>query len=1070
MASSSINESSGSQSSVRLLPGLSKSSLPFSADLSALLYSAITASLLSIALADFQTGLGVAVWVLYIIPLCISLLTWNSFAPLAVAAASSAFMITSYFTDSSGINPGTAELNRFLGGISLWIMAVVGYFFVQNKIAVRSEEWIQTRLTELHEIMAGKRDLDALGSSVLRYLAEQLGACAGVVYIRENEVYTRFGTYGVTGKNVPATITTDDGLIGQAVADRRSFTLTDVPDGYLAYGSAFGTAKPRHLVIAPAVYRRDVTAVIELGFAHKKLGFFPEALLKRVAESIAVSIRSVEHQERMATLLEQSRKQAEELRSQQEELRVSNEELEQQSKALLESQAELEQQQAEMEQTNVQLEEQTQKLELQNDELERTKAELQLRARELEQASQYKSDFLANMSHELRTPLNSTLILAKLLADNDEGNLNAEQVRYAETIQSSGNDLLNLINDILDLSKIEAGHMQIEAQTLSLRKLLDSMNRSFEPLATHKGLDFVVELGESCPRSIEVDPQRLEQILKNLLSNAIKFTQEGQVRVEVRRAPYQQIAFSVSDTGIGVSEANQALIFEAFQQADGTTSRKFGGTGLGLSISRELARLLGGEISLESAPGEGSTFTVTIPEVYSPDAVMPKEDKQSPVQLKKSSNTSARTPVQQHRKAAQPETKQIRKPALEDDRERLTGDKHVILVIEDDLAFARILYDMVHELDFQCLIANSAEEGLATCLEYMPSAVVLDVGLPDQSGLTVLDRLKQSVQTRHIPVHIISVEDHTHTALSLGAIGYMLKPVKREHVLQALKQMEDRLVRNIKRLLIVEDDEVQREGLQKLLATPGVEIVGVGSSQECLDKLRHEIFDCMVLDLNLPDGTGHALLETLSDEDAYSFPPVIVYTGKDISPEEEQSLSRYSNSIIIKGAKSPERLIDEVTLFLHQVVADLPSTQQTLLKKAKNRDALIEGRRILVVEDDVRNVYALSSVLEPRGVQVEIARNGQEALNVLERASQNPDEQIDLVLMDVMMPEMDGLTATGKIRQMADHQKLPIIMLTAKAMKGDQRRCLEAGANDYMAKPLDPEKLMSLIRVWMPRQ
>ncbi|MCW8195926.1 response regulator [Proteobacteria bacterium 005FR1] len=1068
MPSSSINESSADQREVSFLPSIGKSHLPFrAADRSAVLYALIIATLLTVTLADFQTGLGVAVWVLYIVPLCISLLTWNPYAPVAVAGVSTVFMITTFFTDHAGIDSNLAEVNRFLGGASLWVMALVGYFFISNKVAVRTEEWIQSRITELHELMATKKDLDALGSSVLRFVAEQLGACAGVIYIREKEGFTRFGAYGISGKGVPARITAEDGLIGQAVADRRTFVLKDIPGDYLSYGSAFGSAKPRHLLISPALYRREVTAVIELGFAQKKLGFMPERLLERIAESIAVSIRSTEHQERLATLLDQTRKQAEELRSQQEELRVSNEELEQQSKALLESQSELEQQQAELEQTNVQLEEQTQKLELQKDELERAKSELQLRARELEQASQYKSDFLANMSHELRTPLNSTLILAKLLADNEEGNLNEEQVRYAETIQSSGNDLLNLINDILDLSKIEAGHMHIEAHTLSLGKLLNNLSRTFEPMAEHKGLHFSADIHETCPRAIEVDPQRLEQIMKNLLSNAIKFTEEGEVRIEVKRAPRDRVAFSVTDTGIGVSEANQALIFEAFQQADGTTSRRFGGTGLGLSISRELARLLGGEISLESTPGEGSTFTVTIPEVYSPDAVQPKEAKKAELPASAERLPQARP---QQRTEPKPQPKRARTPALEDDRERLTGDKHVILVIEDDLAFARILYDMVHELDFQCLIANSAEEGLATCLEYMPSAVVLDVGLPDQSGLTVLDRLKQSVQTRHIPVHVISVEDHTHTALSLGAIGYMLKPVKRDQVVQALRLMEDRLVRNVKRLLIVEDDDVQREGLKKLLSTPEVEIVGVGTAHDCLERLKHETFDCMVLDLNLPDDTGHSLLQTLSEEDAYAFPPVIVYTGKDISPAEEQALSRYSKSIIIKGAKSPERLIDEVTLFLHQVVADLPSTQQSLLKKAKNRDALIEGRRILVVEDDVRNVYALSSVLEPRGVQVEIARNGLEALNILERTSDDPDQQIDLVLMDVMMPEMDGLTATYKIRQMDAYKKVPIIMLTAKAMKGDQKRCLEAGANDYMAKPLDPEKLMSLIRVWMPRQ
>lgn len=1048
--------------------GGGSSASSFTAGKPAVLYAMIVATLLAIFSADLQTGLGLAVWVLYVLPLCISLLTSNPLTPLAVAAASTTFMVVSFYTDSDGINPGVAEINRTLGGGSIWIMAIVGHFFIQNKLLVRREEWIQSGQTELHESIAGQQDLDALGNTVLRVLAEYLGACAGVIYVRRGTRFSRFAAYGIAGSRTPAEIGAEDGLVGQAIVDKQIFSLRDVPDGYLAYGSAFGASKPRHLLVVPAVYGGEAEAVLELGFA-SNIDQLPEALLKRVSESIAVAIRSAEYQKRLQTLLEETRKQAHDLRAQEEELRRSNEELEQQSKALLESQAELEQQQAEVEQTNVQLEEQTEKLERQKKELEITKADLQLRARELEQASQYKSDFLANMSHELRTPLNSTLILAKLLADNADQNLTEEQVRYAVTIQSSGNDLLNLINDILDLSKIEAGYMQIEAQSLSLRKIVDNLNRTFEPLAEDKGLRFVTRVGEDCPRSIDTDGQRLEQVLKNLLSNAVKFTERGEVRLEVKSASGQQVLFSVNDTGIGVPEENQALIFDAFQQADGTTSRRFGGTGLGLSISRELTRLLGGSIDVDSTPGEGSTFTVTLPETYSPEAVQPKETEKPALRNRVSDSSQAAEALEPaQRRLAKSEARARRSPLLEDDRERLTGDQHVILVVEDDRPFARILYDMIRELDFQCLIADTADEGLELCLEYMPSAVVLDVGLPDQSGLTVLDRIKQAVKTRHIPVHVISAEDHTHTALSLGAIGYMLKPVQRDQVAQALKRMEDRLVRNIRRLLIVEDDEVQRQGLEKLLSSRDVEIVGVGTAQDCLAKLGDQTFDCMVLDLNLPDGTGHSLLETLSEEDAYSFPPVIVYTGKDISPEEEYALGRYSKSIIIKGAKSPERLIDEVTLFLHQVVADLPKTQQSLLKKAKNRDALMEGRRILVVEDDIRNVYALSSVLEPRGVEVEIARNGREALTFLENGEQGKNKQIDLVLMDVMMPEMDGLAATYKIRQMTGYQNLPIIMLTAKAMNGDQKRCLEAGANDYMAKPLDPDKLLSLIRVWMP--
>ena len=684
---------------------------------------------------------------------------------------------------------------------------------------------------------------------------------------------------------------------------------------------------------------------------------------------------------------------------------------------------------------------------------------MQLKAQELEQASRYKSDFLANMSHELRTPLNSSLILAKLLADNPDDNLTVEQVKYAQTIQSSGNDLLTLINDILDLSKIEAGHMEIRPETVSLKSLADDLRRLFEPVAEQKGLQFLIEIAPECPATIATDRQRLEQVIKNLLSNAFKFTEQGKVELTIERAADGQIALSVTDTGIGISEEQQQLVFEAFRQADGTISRRYGGTGLGLSISRELVRLLGGSVRLKSIRGEGSTFTVVIPESYSAGAVRPRQPS-APVEA---TAKPSRAPV----------TPQIPAPErarrVDDDRGTLGGSKRILLVIEDDETFAEILRDLAREMGFQCLIASTGEEALTIARQHEPHAVVLDVGLPDQSGLSVLDQLKRDVRTQHIPIHVVSAGDHAQTALSLGAIGFMVKPAKREELADVLSKLETKLAQRMRRVLIVEDDAVQREALGKLLSSHDVETAAAGTAAECLQKLKGQTFDCMVLDLSLPDSSGYALLETLSREDAYSFPPVIVYTGRDLSSDEEQRLRRYSKSIIIKGAKSPERLLDEVTLFLHQVVAELPPEQQKMIRKARNRDALLEGRRILIVEDDVRNVYALTNILEPRGAKIDIARNGQEALDRLHKAASDPAEAIDLVLMDVMMPVMDGLTATQKIRNHPDLKKLPVIMLTAKAMQDDQERCLAAGANDYMAKPLDVEKLLSLIRVWMPR-
>ena len=660
------------------------------------------------------------------------------------------------------------------------------------------------------------------------------------------------------------------------------------------------------------------------------------------------------------------------------------------------------------------------------------------------------------MSHELRTPLNSLLILSKLLGDNAEGNLNGEQVKFARTIQASGADLLTLINDILDLSKIEAGHLQIQPESVPLSRLINDIKGVFDPIAGERKLAFDIKLAKGAPSGIETDRQRLEQILKNLLANAFKFTEAGGVTLTIAKAGADRIAFAVTDTGIGISTEQQQSIFDAFKQADGTISRRYGGTGLGLSISRELARLLGGSIALESTAGEGSTFTVTIPLTYDPAQVASRDGEARPVAAAPAAGAPA------------PRPRRARAKALDDDRESLTEARRLLLVIEDDPTFAAIVRDLAREVGFQCLVAGTAEEALDLAKTYKPSAVVLDVGLPDQSGLTVLDRLKRDDATRHIPIHVISGADHSQTALSLGAVGYLVKPVKREELSDVLGTLEAKLTTTMRRVLIVEDDKVQREAVASLLGSRDVKTVGVGTAAECLELLKTETFDCMVLDLTLPDASGFSLLETLS-EGGQAFPPVIVYTGHDLSPDDEQRLRRYSNSIIIKGAKSPERLLDEVSLFLHQVVADLPPEQQKMIQKARNRDAVLEGRRILIVEDDIRNVYSLTSVLEPRGAVVQIARNGQEAIEALKGSQDDPARQIDLVLMDVMMPVMDGLAATRQIRADAQWSKLPIVMLTAKAMPDDQERCIEAGANDYMAKPIDVDKLLSLVRVWMPR-
>jgi CheY-like chemotaxis protein/CHASE3 domain sensor protein len=942
-------------------------------------------------------------------------------------------------------------------GIALTL--AIGFLIRRAAIAAGHRQWLQSGQVALASAILGDQPVEQLGENILAFLVKFVGAQAGAVFSGDGHHFRRIASYGVPADaGIVERFALREGLLGQVAADGEPVLLADIPDSYLTIGSTFGSDKPRHLLIAPAIADGAVHGVIELGFL-QPVDEHVLAFLAEISNAAGVALRSARYRAEL-------QHHAEELQVQSEELRVSNEELEEQGRALKESQVRLEHQQVELEQTNSQLEEQAQQLEHQRDDLARSNAAVELKAQELEQASRYKSDFLANMSHELRTPLNSLLILSKLLGDNPKANLTGEQVQYARTIESSGNDLLALINDILDLSKIEAGPLQIRPETVLLERLAGDMRQVFQPVARDRGLDFEIRVAPGCPVTLDTDRQRLEQVLKNLLSNAFKFTEKGSVRLEIEADGTEALLLSVTDTGIGIPEDQQRAIFEAFRQADGTVNRKYGGTGLGLSISRELARLLGGAISLTSVPGQGSRFTLRLPLAYDPaQAGSAQINSNNPLPFAASS-APAHSPA--------PSAKPAPEPAMllrqvEDDRDTAATAQRVLLVVEDDSSFAGIVRDMAREMGFRCLVAGTAEEALQLARSFRPHAVVLDIGLPDQSGLALLDRLKRDVETRHIPVHVVSGSDHTQTALSLGAVGYLVKPVKREDLSDVLETLAARLDSPTRRVLIVEDDPVQRDAVARLLTSGDVETVAAATAAECLELLAGQTFDCMVLDLALPDASGFTLLETLSREGGYAFPPVIVYTGHDLTADDEQRLRRYSDSIIIKGARSPERLLDEVSLFLHQVVTEMPAEQQTMIQQARNRDAILEGRRILVVEDDVRNVYSLTNILEPQGAVVEIARNGQEAIDALDRSAGDRARRIDLVLMDVMMPVKDGLTATREIRQDPRWAKLPIITLTAKAMPDDQERCIEAGANDYMSKPLDVDKLLSLVRVWMPR-
>ncbi len=966
-------------------------------------------------------------------------------------AATSAFWITS------------------LGSLVLLLLIAIAATMTSRDFKRRQREsWLRAGQIGLSELMQGDLPLQQLGENVLRFLTQFLDAQVGALFVADGGVFRRVASHAIPPGDV-ATVRPGDGLLGQAAKDNRPIRVRDVPPNYLPIGSSMGRSDAGELLISPAAIDQRVYAVIELGF-FGRFGSGPEELLSRVSEPVAAAVRASRDRFRLEELLQETQQQAEELQTREEELRVNNEELEEQSRTLRESRAQLESQQAELEQINSQLEEQTQTLEDQRDSLARSHSTLAARSLELQRANEYKSEFLANMSHELRTPLNSTLILAKLLADNKEGNLTESQVRYAQTISAAGNDLLALINDVLDLSRIEAGRIDVMPETLSLAQAIEPLNKMFEPAAAAKNLKFSAVIEPGAPPSIETDPQRLGQVLKNLLSNALKFTHRGEIGVRVFASGPGTVAFEVRDTGVGIAPHQHEVIFEAFRQADGSIHRKFGGTGLGLSISRDLARLLGGSIVVDSTPGTGSTFTLTLPLEYTPPApaaaaeypLSPRRDPSSP---------TVNAPLFE---AASPAgtaraSRTLGPSGIADDRERLIPGKRLILVVEDDVPFASILRDLVQEMNFQCVAVQCGEDGLIAAAKFQPSAILLDINLPDFSGLGVLDQLKRDPRTRHIPVHVVSVADSRREALGLGAAGYALKPAKREELIEALQRLEIRLSQSVRRVLIVEDDPRQRDSIRQLLSNGDVQITDVETANEALRELTSVTFDCVVLDFNLPDATGYDLLEKMAQQEEVSFPPVIVYTARSLTRDEEQRLGRYSRSIIIKDARSPERLLDEVTLFLHQVESRLPAPQQQMLKAVRNRDGALEGRRILVVEDDVRNVFALTSLFEPNGATVDIARNGREALEALMRSGQSAADAIDVVLMDIMMPEMDGLTAMREIRKNPDWKKLPIIALTAKAMKDDQEKCLAAGANDYIAKPLDVEKLLSLVRVWMPK-
>jgi CheY-like chemotaxis protein/signal transduction histidine kinase/CHASE3 domain sensor protein len=936
----------------------------------------------------------------------------------------------------------------------------------EHATMLQQQAWLRTGQSELAQQGIGQLALPQLSAALLQFLARYMGVVVGALYLRRPDgSFQRVASYGFSDEweQRDQQLKPAESLVAQAALERRVLRLEPLPADYIRVSSGLGGGAPASVLLAPVDSDGDINGVVELGLL-RPITERDVELLTLVKGNIGSAIEASHSRQRLQEVLAETQQLNEELQVQQEELRTANEELEEQSRVLEESQASLENQKAELEQTNEQLNEQSVALDQKNAELTKAQLDLEERARDLERASQYKSQFLANMSHELRTPLNSSLILAKLLSENAVGNLNEEQVRFANTIYSAGNDLLNLINDILDISKVEAGKLDLVPENLSTRHVVEGMAMVFEPLAQQKKLAFQLQVAEGVASHMVTDRQRLEQILKNLLSNALKFTSSGQITLSIQPAANGAVAFAVQDTGIGIRAEDQQGIFNAFQQADGTTSRKYGGTGLGLSISRDLAQLLGGNISLVSEPGKGSCFTLTLPTAWTAPEPGPRTGSStSSAEVEIGLTSLPRAPVPEPAPAPAP----VMPRAFDDDRELLDAPDAVrgrlVLVVEDDVAFAHILYDLAHEKQYHCLVAFDAEEGLALARQYKPDAIMLDIRLPDRSGLSVLQLLKDDALTRHIPVHVVSGTENGEAALHLGAIGFALKPTTREQLMEVFRRIETKLTQKIKRVLLVEDDDRQRDSVVQLISDDDVEIVAVGSGEEALALLRITIYDCMIIDLKLPDMQGNELLQRMAGESLAAFPPVIVYTGRNLSRAEEADLHKYSRSIIIKGARSPERLLDEVTLFLHKVEADLSSERQRMLKTVRSRDRVFEGRRILLVDDDVRNIFALTSALEQKGALVEVGRNGFEALEKLDTV---PD--IDLVLMDVMMPGMDGLEATRRLRDDPRFARLPVIAITAKAMKDDQEQCLAAGASDYLAKPIDLSRLYSLLRVWMP--
>jgi CheY-like chemotaxis protein/signal transduction histidine kinase len=893
-------------------------------------------------------------------------------------------------------------------------------------------------------MLQGQRDLVSVGRMLLSELVPLVNAHQGFIYRMDTDAGTPYlkmlASYANShSKGYPPRLEMGEGFVGQCAVEQRRMLINNIPPETVPIGSVLLEALPRSLVVFPVIFEGRIKAVLGLSSLHE-FSSSHLVFLDQLTASIGIVLNSIEASMQTEDLLKQSQQLASELQIRQKELQQSNEQLEQKAQQLAERNVEVEGK---------------------NQEIEQARRAVEEKARELSLTSKYKSEFLANMSHELRTPLNSILILGQQLADNSEGNLTGKQVEFARTIHGAGTDLLNLITDILDLSKIESGTVTVEAQEVFISDLLDTVVRAFRHEAERRQLSFDIQVDRQLGRSMVTDPKRLQQVLKNLLSNAFKFTDKGGVRLSVSAAgggwsPNHPVlsgsptvvAFEVTDTGIGIMLEKQRIIFEAFQQADAGTSRKYGGTGLGLAISRELATLLGGEIQLRSTPGVGSTFTLYLPLRYA-GAARPLAD----VEIH-SRPTNGRPP----QAAARPIE------VVPDDRDRLQSGDSILLIVEDDAHYARVLADLAHDNGFKVLVANNGADALSLARQFKPTAISLDIFLPDMLGWTVLSQLKKDAQTRHIPVQIVTLDDDRQHGLASGAFSFVTKPATAGGLAAAINRIKDFVAPRRKRLLIVEDNPAEQTGIKELLGHDDIDLVLAGTGDQALNELRACPFDCVVLDLRLPDMSGFRVLEKIRDDELLQDTPVVVFTGQELSPDDGARLRTLARSVVVKDVESPERLLDETALFLHRLVADLPPHKQRMLELLHGSDEYLTGKSVLIVDDDVRNIFALSSVLERRGMRVLSASTGREAIETLEAMP-----GLAIVLMDIMMPEMDGYQTIQAIRQNPAFRRLPIIALTAKAMQGDREKCLDAGASDYLAKPVNTEQLLSALRLWIHR-